>query len=240
MPPRLPDISWILRTISDSPSPALAGAELTFVCLSYRGYWTSKGRPSEPGLRLDAEAGAHWIFEHHQHQQRTHGTRSGDGAPILLVWGQSIGCGVATNLAATGRLPPGLPVKGLILETPFLSVRAMLLAVYPPKWVPYRYLWPFLRNHLDSWRNLELIVDRSEKEGRNPPRVFILEAQKDELVPREHGDMLVQKCLELGLPVERAVSPKAFHSEAIGRVGGTTLVAQAIVEMAEQTLINDG
>lgn len=116
----------------------------------------------------------------------------------------------------------------------------MLLAVYPPKWVPYRYLWPFLRNHLDSWRNLELIVDRSEKEGRNPPRVFILEAQKDELVPREHGDMLEQKCLELGLPVERAVSPKAFHSEAIGRVGGRTLVAQAIVEMAEQTLINDG
>ncbi|KAK0746348.1 hypothetical protein B0T18DRAFT_438351 [Schizothecium vesticola] len=212
MPPRLPDISWILRTISDNPLPALAEAELTFVCLSYRGYWTSKGRPSESGFRLDAEAGAQWIFEHHQHQ-RTHATGVGDGAPILLVWGQSIGCGVATNLAATGKLPPGLPIKGLILETPFLSVRPMLLA---------------------------LVADRTEKEGRRPPRVFILEVQKDELVPRELGDMLEQKCLEIGLPVERADSPSALHSEAIGRVGGRTLVAQAIVKMAEQALINDG
>jgi uncharacterized protein len=156
------------------------------------------------------------------------------------VWGQSIGSGVATNLAATGKLPLGLPIKGLILETPFLSVRATLQAVYPPKWVPYRYLWPFLRNHLDSWRNLELIADRSGTEERRPPRVFIVEAQKEELVSREHGDMLEQKCLELGFPVERAVSPSAFHSEAIRRVGGRTLVAQAIVKMAEQALIHDG
>ena len=138
------------------------------------------------------------------------------------------------------RLPLGLPVKGLILETPFLSIRTVLLAVYPSKWVPYRYLWPFLRNHLDSWRNMDLIADRLEKEGGTPPRVFILEAQKDELVPQEHGDMLQQKCLELGLPVEKGVSPSAFHSEAIGRVGGRTLVVQAITRMAEQALIKDG
>ena len=46
--------------------------------------------------------------------------------------------------------------------------------------------------------------------------------------------------MDLGLPVERAVSSSAFRSEAIGRVRGRTLVAQAIVKMAEQAFINDG
>ncbi len=50
--------------------------------------------------------------------------------PVLLVWGQSIGSGVATNLAASRQLPQDMPIRGLILETPFLNVRAMLETLY--------------------------------------------------------------------------------------------------------------
>lgn len=87
-----------------------------------------------------------------------------------MLWGQSIGAGVAATAAANHAAdiyaaaggaaaldtaaggPHVLPtiICGLVLETPFTSVRAMLGAIYPQKWMPYRYLWPFLRNHWDT------------------------------------------------------------------------------------------
>ena len=95
-----------------------------------------------------------WISDLHRdfHEQ---GPR--EAPSRLIVWGQSIGAGVATNLAA--RLTTTdhtVPIDALILETPFLSIRAMLETLYPQRWVPYKHLWPFLRNHLDSWRNMVL------------------------------------------------------------------------------------
>ncbi|KAK4136707.1 hypothetical protein BT67DRAFT_373824 [Trichocladium antarcticum] len=230
IPPRLPDLSWVLRAAGDSKTPNLAPMQLTFVCLSYRGYWTSRGRPSEPGLRLDAEAGVRWIAERHE---RMFGKDSST-APILLVWGQSIGCGVATNLAATGRLPPAMPIRGLILETPFLSIKTMLETLYPQKWLPYKYLWPFLRNHLDSWANLELIAQASKEKGDPAPMVYILEAERDELVPKAQSERLYQRCGELGLPVEKGVVPVAYHQEAIARGDGKKMAAQAILTLAKR------
>ncbi|KAL2174732.1 Alpha/Beta hydrolase protein [Thermothelomyces heterothallicus CBS 202.75] len=231
IPPRLPDLSWTLRAVSDSKTHALAPMELTFVCLSYRGYWTSRGRPSERGLRLDAEAGVRWIAERHE---RVFG-KVGIGAaePILLVWGQSIGSGVATNLAATGRVPAGMPIRGLLLETPFVSIRAMLATLYPQKWLPYRYLWPFLRNHLDSWENLGLIAQASEEKGVPGPMVYILEAERDELVPKEQSERLYRRCVDLGLTVEKRTVPVAFHQQAIARGDGKRLAAQALLEMTQ-------
>jgi acetyl esterase/lipase len=154
--------------------------------------------------------------------------------PIVLLWGQSIGCGVATNLASSDRLL--LPIYGVILETPFLSVRTMLETLYPQRWLPYRYLWPFLRTHLDSWSNLGLMAERATRDGHILPHVFILEAARDELVPRDHGLMLRDRCLELGIPVDRAVSEYAYHNEAIARGGGKKAMAEAILRISEKCL----
>jgi alpha-beta hydrolase superfamily lysophospholipase len=209
--------------------------QLTFVCLSYRGYWTSRGRPSEPGLRLDAEAGVRWIAERHE---RTFG-KDDSTEPILLIWGQSIGSGVATNLAAAGRVPPSLPIKGLLLETPFVSIRAMLETLYPQKWLPYKYLWPFLRNHLDSWANLGLIAQACKEKGETPPTVYILEAERDELVPKEQSERLFQRCVDLGLPAEKGIVPVAYHQQAIARGDGKKLAAQAIIKLTQSALGSD-
>ncbi|KAK3309639.1 Alpha/Beta hydrolase protein [Chaetomium strumarium] len=234
IPPRLPDLSWVLRAVSDSKTHALAPLQLTLVCLSYRGYWTSRGRPSEAGLRLDAEAGVRWVAERHE---RTFG-KHGSTRPILLLWGQSIGSGVATNLASTGRVPSSMPIAGLLLETPFVSVRAMLETLYPQKWLPYKYLWPFLRNHLDSWANLGLIAECTRKKGFPAPMVYILQAERDELVPKEQSEHLYQRCLDLGLPVERGIVPVAYHQQAIARGDGKKLAAQAILKLTMRALDN--
>ncbi|KAK4236294.1 protein bem46 [Achaetomium macrosporum] len=234
IPPRLPDLSWVLRAVSDSKTHALTPMQLTFVCLSYRGYWTSRGRPSEAGLRLDAEAGVRWIAERHE---RTFG-KDGSTRPILLLWGQSIGSGVATNLASTGRVPSSMPIRGLLLETPFVSVRAMLETLYPQKWLPYKYLWPFLRNHLDSCANLGLIAQAAREKGASAPVVYILQAERDELVPKGQSERLYQRCLDLGLPVERGIVPVAYHQQAIARGDGKKLAAQAILELTVRALDN--
>jgi fermentation-respiration switch protein FrsA (DUF1100 family) len=131
-----------------------------------------------------------------------------------------------------------MPIAGLLLETPFVSVRAMLETLYPQKWLPYKYLWPFLRNHLDSWANLGLIAEGTKAKGIPALRVYILQAERDELVPKEQSDRLYQRCLDLGLPVERGIVPVAYHQQAIARGEGKKLAAQAILKLTMEALHN--
>lgn len=221
IPPRLPDLSFVLRTLRDRDKSA--EYEYTMVCLSYRGYWTSRGRPSERGINKDAEAAARWIAD------RSRAELEGAGAPpVLILWGQSVGTGFATNLAVSPNFPESLLLDSIILETPFLSMKEMLGAVYPGKWVPYRYLWPFLRNHLDNLGNMGTLAARCRDRGVAAPKVFILEAGRDELVPQSHAEGICSRCEEVGLPIEKAVVPLAFHNEAILRGAGRRAVARAI------------
>ncbi len=87
--------------------------------LSYRGYASSTGQPSEEGLNIDALAAFDWI------------TARQPGSPIV-VYGESLGSGVAVRLA-TER-----PVAGLILDAPYTSIIDVAAGIY---WfVPVRAL----------------------------------------------------------------------------------------------------
>lgn len=231
IPPRLPYLSSVLSTLKDSKRAGLPPVQFTLVCLSYRGYWTSRGRPSEKGIRRDAEAGLRWITQCHA---ETYAGSDQLAKPIVLLWGQSIGSGVATNLAASSPPQHILRVDGVILETPFLSVRAMLEVLYPQQWLPYKRLWPFLRNQLDSWKNLGVIAEMSKAAGSKPPQMFILEAGRDELVPQEHGEKLEQRCIEVGLPVYKKTVHNAFHNEAITRAEGRKAVAEFVLQQTQR------
>ena len=228
LPPWLPFLSPVLRALRDAESKSQdskihsqvgksgIGASIRYimVCVSYRGYWTSKGRPSESGIAKDAVAALEWIAS----QPRNNLTSR---VPVILC-GQSIGTGIATNIAANHQLlPREVDIKLLILETPFTNIRDMLVTIYPQKWLPYRYLRPFLWNHLDSWRALEQI----SKSSISLPKVVILEAEKDELVPKSHGDALEKRCIDLGLDVKRHVIRGALHTS---RTEGRTTTGEAI------------
>jgi uncharacterized protein len=85
------------------------------VALSYRGYAGSSGQPSERGLLRDAAAA--YAF-----------TSARYSADRIVVWGFSLGTGVATALAAEQ------PVSKLILEAPYTStvdIAASLLRIVP-------------------------------------------------------------------------------------------------------------
>jgi hypothetical protein len=80
----------------------LASFGYGIVALSYRGYGGSTGSPSEAGLMADAEA-AYAFAAAHAPAQR------------IVMFGESLGTGVAVALAATRR------IGGLILEGAFTS-----------------------------------------------------------------------------------------------------------------------
>jgi uncharacterized protein len=175
---------------------------------------------------MDAIAAMAWIREFHDSEPI--GLR-GEHATIV-IWGQSIGASVAISLAA--KYPKfsqtNLSLNALILETPFLSTRAMLETLYPQKWLPYRHLWPFLWNHLDSWNALGLMQRNFEDCGSKSPTISILQAGKDELVPKEHGDTLQRRCLELNLDVQKKIISGSLHTEVIVRHEGRMAVVEAM------------
>lgn len=240
IPPRLPDLSSALCMLKRRVHQEARSIRVTFVCLSYRGYWTSRGRPAEKGIRLDAAAALRWISQ--QYEKSSSGGGSSESLQSLnptmarpaevLLWGQSIGSGVATNLAAECSMPGNLHLNSLILETPFTSIREMLEVLYPQKWLPYKYLWPFLRNHLDSWSNLGIIAERYEFH-QLPPCILILEAAKDELVPAELSQKLYDRSVEVGLRVERKAVRGAFHNDTMFRAEGRRAVSEFIAQRIE-------
>ena len=89
------------------------------VALSYRGYAGSSGRPSEQGLWLDADAAYAFALARYD-------------AERIVVWGFSLGSGVATALAADH------PIGKLVLEAPFTSITDVAAAAFP--FLPVRLL----------------------------------------------------------------------------------------------------
>jgi uncharacterized protein len=87
--------------------------------LSYRGYAGSSGHPSEQGLLSDAAAA--YAF-----------TSARYSADRIVVWGFSLGSGVAVAVAADQR------VGKLVLEAPFTSIMEVAAAAFP--FVPARWL----------------------------------------------------------------------------------------------------
>lgn len=126
------------------------------VALSYRGYAGSSGQPSEQGLLQDAAAAYGF-------------TASQYSADRIVVWGFSLGTGVATALAAEH------PISKLILEAPYTStvdVAGALLRI-----VPVRLLM------LDQFHSDQRI------KGVNVP-LLIMHGTSDPAIPIVFGEAL--------------------------------------------------
>ncbi|CAL3973826.1 unnamed protein product, partial [Diplocarpon coronariae] len=116
----------------------------------------------------------------------------------------------------------------------------MLQTLYPQKWLPYRYLWPFLWNHFDSFAALRFLKNKSQIAGGRLPNVVIIEAGKDELVPGEHGLVLERRCRELGLRADRMIVPGALHTGVLAREEGRSAVVWAIEGTERGGSVSDG
>jgi uncharacterized protein len=88
--------------------------------LSWRGYGGSGGEPSEAGFRADATAALDLL------------AREGVGPERIVIFGESLGTGVAVMLAAAR------PVRGLVLDSPYESIAAIAATSY--WWLPVNLL----------------------------------------------------------------------------------------------------
>jgi fermentation-respiration switch protein FrsA (DUF1100 family) len=126
------------------------------VALSYRGYAGSTGQPSEQGLLLDAAAA--YTF-----------TSTRYGADRIVVWGFSLGSGIAVALAA------GQPVGKLILEAPYTStadVAALRFRIVPVRWL--------MRDQFRS----------DERIARVTAPLLIMHGARDSTIPIRFGERL--------------------------------------------------
>jgi fermentation-respiration switch protein FrsA (DUF1100 family) len=128
------------------------------VLLSYRGYGGSSGRPSEDGLIEDARAAYAFAAERY---------------PRLVVWGESLGSGVAVAIAAEKAADK--KVQRLVLEAPFASAVSVAASVYP--WLPVRFLMK------DQFRS-----DLRIRNVKVP--VLIVHGDRDTVIPIESGERL--------------------------------------------------
>ncbi|HML12085.1 MAG TPA: alpha/beta fold hydrolase [Xanthobacteraceae bacterium] len=126
------------------------------LALSYRGYGGSSGRPSEAGLLRDAEATYAYAAARYP-------------AERLVLYGESLGTGVAVALAAEHK------VGKVILEAPFTSAVDIGAAAYP--FLPVRLLMH------DTFRSDERI-------GKLTAPVLVLHGARDTVVPIRSGERL--------------------------------------------------
>lgn len=91
----------------------LGGLPANVLAVEYRGYGRSEGSPNEQGLFLDARA-AHDYLVRERRIPPEH----------IIPFGQSLGTAVAADLAVSRK------VGGVVLEAPFVSVRAVARRVY--------------------------------------------------------------------------------------------------------------
>lgn len=145
------DVSWLVGM-----ADRFAGHSL--LLLNYRGYGGSGGHPGESALFADA------LLAYDYAKQR------GDvDASRILAMGRSLGTGVAVHLAARRQL------AGVILVSPYDSVRALAQSIYP--WLPVRLL---LRHPFDSL---------SLAGGLSVPLLCVVAGQ-DSVIPSAHSRRL--------------------------------------------------
>ena len=157
---------------------------VSILLFDYRGYGASEGRPSERGTYLDAQAALGALAE-----------QPGVRRDRIVYFGQSLGAANAVHLSTRHR-----PL-GLILESPFTSIRAMAAVHY--RFHPLR---PFVRTRYDSLAKI----------GSVDAPLLVVHGERDEIAPAWMGRKLYEAAPG---PKRLYIVPGAGHNDVQG-VGG--------------------
>lgn len=148
---------------------------LGFLIMAYRGYSGSEGHPSEAANVKDART----VYE----TLRAEGVAAKD----IFLYGESLGTGVAVQLAAQ------VPVGGIVLDSPYTSIVDVGAQAYP--FLPVRLL---MRDRYETVRFI----------GKIKVPVLILHGARDDVVPVEMGRKLYAL---LKGPKDIVIYPDAGH-----------------------------
>ena len=134
---------------------------LGFFAVEYPGYGQAEGAPSEPAIDAAAERALHYLHDTLNVPERD-----------TVLYGQSLGTGVALEMAARGR------GSRLVLIAPYTSIVAEANFHYP--FLPARWL---VKDRFDSFTRAPDV--------RQP--VLIVHGTRDEVVPFPQGERLAAR-----------------------------------------------
>ena len=137
----------------------LAGTGAGQLLAEYRGYGGNPGSPDEKGLYADGRSVLDWL------------ANEGISPDRIVLYGESLGSGVATKIAAE-LSAQGTPPRALVLEAPFTSVPAVAQRRF--WWLPATWLT------LDRFDNLSRIADIDTE-------ILIVHGTADRVVPYDMG-----------------------------------------------------
>jgi fermentation-respiration switch protein FrsA (DUF1100 family) len=182
-----------------------AGADVA--CFDYRGYGDNAGSPSEEGLASDARGAWKFLIDDQGYQPGQ-----------IVIFGESLGGGIATRLAAE-MSAAGTPPAGLVLRSTFSRLADAAAFHYP--WLPARLLL------LDRFPSIDRI-----RQVTCP--ILILHGQRDTIVPYELGKNLFTAApakSENGVAKKFVSLPDADHNDVLETSG--EIVRQTIREFLQ-------
>ena len=173
--------------------------DVNILLFDYRGYGRSEGRASEKGTYRDARGALDYV------RSRP------DISPRKIIYsGHSLGAAVAVWLATQHR------PYGLILESPFTSVKDMAKLFYP-----YLPLYLLVRGKYDSISRI----------GKVSCPLLIVHGDEDEVVPISQGRQLYDAARE----------PKSFHAiTGAGHSDGYIVGGEAYFQALEEFMTSLG
>ena len=132
---------------------------INFLIIAWRGFNGNKGKPSERGLYLDGKSAIDWL------------KKKGVDEKNLILYGESLGTGVATHLAQNKNY------AGVILETPFTSMVDAAKNFYP--YIPINLL---LKDKFENFKKVKNI---------NTP-ILVMHGEVDQIVPFSMGKKIYE------------------------------------------------
>ena len=135
------------------------GMNINFLIIAWRGFSGNKGTPSEKGLYDDGKSAINWLIKKGVEEQN------------LVIYGESLGTGVATQLAQNNNF------AGIILETPFTSMVHAAKIFYP--YVPVNLI---LKDKFENYKKIKNI---------NSP-ILVMHGEADQIVPFSMGKKIYE------------------------------------------------
>ena len=132
---------------------------INFLIIAWRGFNGNKGKPSERGLYVDGKSAIDWL------------KKKGVDEKNLILYGESLGTGVATHLAQNKNY------AGVILETPFTSMIDAAKNFYP--YIPINLL---LKDKFENFKKVKNI---------NIP-ILVMHGEVDQIVPFSMGKKIYE------------------------------------------------
>lgn len=166
-------------------------ANMGVLVLGYRGYAGSDGWPSEDGLYTDARTALDWL------------NAQGIADDRIVVYGESLGTGVATKVAAEREF------AAVILESPYTSTVDVAAARFP--FVPVSWL---MKDRFDSFTRIAQVHEP----------LLVMHGEADEVIPQAFGRRLFDAANE---PKE-GYWPKMAGHNSIFDLGGFLTAADFI------------